>query len=410
MKALRKLGKGAESVQLCEVEKPIPGPNDLLVKVMAAGICGTDLHILAEEYSHSVPVTLGHEYTGVVEQVGSGVTDFQVGDQVISVSIAYSCGTCHYCRKGDPVHCTQKASIGVNVDGAMAEYMVIPADSAMKVPEQYKGSDILALSEPIACCIRAVLEESEIYAGDVAVVSGPGIIGLLCVQLARLRGARVILSGTKADRERLELAKSLGAEWVCDNADDLEALLARETAYGPDVWIECSGPFRREGELRRAAHLPPASACQKSPPARRFVARTAPAGPFRSATAAHLFCLPSHGDGIDPTKWDPVLSLTRQAAGEGTGSLDVSAPQSGGGGYRTRSSRSLGVVLQRLLDGLLGQDRAVQLVGWQSFQRFRNRLVGQSHGLRDRFSLDELGGHGAGSDGAGTAERLELDV
>lgn len=89
MKALRKLGKGAESVQLCEVEKPIPGPNDLLVKVMAAGICGTDLHILAEEYSHSVPVTLGHEYTGVVEQVGSGVTDFQVGDQVISVSIAY---------------------------------------------------------------------------------------------------------------------------------------------------------------------------------------------------------------------------------------------------------------------------------------------------------------------------------
>ena len=187
MKALRKLGKGAESVQLCEVEKPIPGPNDLLVKVMAAGICGTDLHILAEEYSHSVPVTLGHEYTGVVEQVGSGVTDFQVGDQVISVSIAYSCGTCHYCRKGDPVHCTQKASIGVNVDGAMAEYMVIPADSAMKVPEQYKGSDILALSEPIACCIRAVLEESEIY------------------------------------------------------ADDLAALLARETAYGPDVWIECSG-------------------------------------------------------------------------------------------------------------------------------------------------------------------------
>ena len=181
MKALRKLGKGAESVQLCEVEKPIPGPNDLLVKVMAAGICGTDLHILAEEYSHSVPVTLGHEYTGVVEQVGSGVTDFQVGDQVISVSIAYSCGTCHYCRKGDPVHCTQKASIGVNVDGAMAEYMVIPADSAMKVPEQYKGSDILALSEPIACCIRAVLEKSEIHAGDVAVVSGPGIIGLLCV-------------------------------------------------------------------------------------------------------------------------------------------------------------------------------------------------------------------------------------
>ena len=75
MKALRKLGKGAESVQLCEVEKPIPGPNDLLVKVMAAGICGTDLHILAEEYSHSVPVTLGHEYTGVVEQVGSGVTE-----------------------------------------------------------------------------------------------------------------------------------------------------------------------------------------------------------------------------------------------------------------------------------------------------------------------------------------------
>lgn len=241
MKALRKLGKGAESVRLCEVEKPVPGPADLLVKVMAAGICGTDLHILAEEYSHSVPVTLGHEYTGVVEQVGRDVTDFAVGDQVISVSIAYSCGKCHYCRKGDPVHCTQKASIGVNVDGAMADYVIIPADTAMKVPEKMVGSDLLALSEPIACCIRAVLEKSEIHAGDVAVVSGPGIIGLLCVQLAKLRGARVVLSGTKADKERLELARELGADWVCDNGDDLEALLARETAYGPDVWIECSG-------------------------------------------------------------------------------------------------------------------------------------------------------------------------
>lgn len=241
MKALRKLGKGAESVQLCEVERPVPGPGDLLVKVMAAGICGTDLHILAEEYSHSVPVTLGHEYTGVVEQVGSDVTDFAVGDQVISVSIAYSCGKCHYCRKGDPVHCTQKASIGVNVDGAMAEYVRIPADTAMKVPEKMKGSDILALSEPIACCIRAVLEKSEIHAGDVAVVSGPGIIGLLCAQLAKLRGARVILSGTKADRARLDLAKELGTDWVCDNGAELEALLAKETPYGADVWIECSG-------------------------------------------------------------------------------------------------------------------------------------------------------------------------
>ena len=241
MKALRKLGQGASTVKLCEMEKPVPGPTDLLVKVMAAGICGTDLHILAEEYAHSVPVTLGHEYTGVVEQVGGEVKDFAAGDQVISVSIAYSCGKCHYCRKGDRVHCTEKASIGVNVDGAMAEYVLIPADTAMKVPQRLVGSDILALSEPLACCIRAVLEESEIRAGDVAVVSGPGIIGLLCMQLARLRGARVIMSGTKADLERLELAKRLGAEWTSSSAQELEEILGRETQYGPDVWIECSG-------------------------------------------------------------------------------------------------------------------------------------------------------------------------
>lgn len=179
MKALMKFGRGREGIALQDIEKPVPRADELLVKIMAAGICGTDIHIMQEEYDHSVPVVLGHEFTGIVESFGADVTGFEVGDQIISRSIARTCGKCRYCESGATVHCTEKRSIGVNINGAMAEYMVIPAAVSMKIPRNVEGKDFMALSEPLACCIRAVLEMSKIKCGDVAVITGPGVIGLL---------------------------------------------------------------------------------------------------------------------------------------------------------------------------------------------------------------------------------------
>lgn len=251
MQAVRKLGRGADSVQLCELPRPVPKSDEMLVKIMAVGICGTDIHIIDEEYQHTVPITLGHEFTGTIVDMGSDVQGFALGQQIIVNNIARSCGTCHYCRKGDAVHCSSKASIGVNLDGGMAEYAIVPADVAIPVPANMKGSDILAICEPLSCCIRAVLEMSTVKAGDVVVISGPGVIGLLCAQLAKLCGATTILSGTPVDAERLALGKKLGADIVVDSGAALESALATHTTYGPDVWIECSGAAPALGDALR---------------------------------------------------------------------------------------------------------------------------------------------------------------
>lgn len=251
MKALvkKEVGKGWDGLELMDIPKPVPKKNELLIKIMATGICGTDLHIMEDGYPHSVPVALGHEFTGVVEEVGEETSGFKPGDQVI-VNNIIGCGHCHYCKKGDYVFCTEKKSIGINLNGGMAEYVVAPFDHAMLVPPAMQGKDIPALSEPIACCVRAVLEQTEILPGDKVLITGPGFMGLMCSQLAKLRGATVIISGTPADKARMELAKKQGADYVADNFDDLKKIVEEVTDNGVDVVLECSGsPYAIPGAL-----------------------------------------------------------------------------------------------------------------------------------------------------------------
>lgn len=242
MKALmkKKVGEGMGGLEYCDIPKPIPKENELLVKVMATGICGTDIHIMEDAYPHTVPVVLGHEFTGVVEEMGSDTKGFVVGDQVIVHNII-GCGNCHYCKKGDYVFCEEKQSIGVNLNGGMAEYVVVPYDHAMLVPAAMVGKDSPALSEPIACCVRGVLEKTNIKPGDTVLVTGPGVIGLVCAQLAKLCGAFVIVSGTPVDEKRLELAKKQGADEVADSPEKLKEIVDKYTENGVDVVLECSG-------------------------------------------------------------------------------------------------------------------------------------------------------------------------
>lgn len=259
MKALVKTGKGRESVRLLDIPVPEPGDDEVLIKVMACGICGTDEHIMNDAYLHTIPVTLGHEFTGTVTKAGKGVKNLKAGDQVVALSAQRSCGSCKYCRIGDYVHCTEKQSIGINLGGGMAEYIVTTADRTFKVPDNFKGKDILAITEPLACCVRAVLEKSTVHAGDVVLVAGPGVIGLLCMQLAKLCGAFVIVTGTPVDQGRLALAKDLGADVVNDDPSAVFDIVKQYAPYGADHVIECSGAapslrtalacVRKEGSL-----------------------------------------------------------------------------------------------------------------------------------------------------------------
>ncbi len=242
MKALRKLHPGPDGVRLCDIPVPPVGEGELRVKVAYAGICGTDMHIIGDEYDAALPVTMGHEYSGLVDAVGPGVTGFREGDPVISMTVASACGTCRCCRQGNELKCPERKSIGSGLDGAMAEYIVVRADRAFHIPEGV-SLKTAALSEPVGCCVRSVVEVSAIRAGDYVYVSGPGIMGQLTAQLARLSGAHVTVGGAAGDGERLALAKRLGAGATVDVSQCDLAERAREITHGEgfDVVYECAG-------------------------------------------------------------------------------------------------------------------------------------------------------------------------
>jgi len=241
MKALVKFAEGREGIEIREMDVPAPKEDELLVKIMAAGVCGTDIHIMKDEFSYWPPVIMGHEYTGIVEDMGSGVEDFQKGDQIISLTAAATCGKCQYCRLGLIMLCNDRRSIGSGINGAMAEYMALPSELAFKLPDNVAGDDVMAISEPLACVIRAVVEQSRVKAGDVVLVSGPGTIGQLTMLVAKMQGAYVIVSGIAQDEERLKLAKELGADAIASNPEDLKKIIDDMTVAGVDVAYECAG-------------------------------------------------------------------------------------------------------------------------------------------------------------------------
>ena len=242
MKALRKLHPGPGGVALCEVPVPVPAADEIRVRVSYVGICGTDMHIIGDEYPAELPVTMGHEYSGVVDAAGAEVTAFQPGDRMISMTVGYACGQCKSCREGLELKCAQRRSIGSGMDGAMAEYVTVKADRAFRIPEGVSLEEA-ALSEPVSCCTRSVLEVSKVRAGDYVYVSGPGIMGQLAAQLAKIAGAHVTVGGTAMDGGRLALAKELGADLAVDVTKEDVKELGRRLSGGEgfDVAYECAG-------------------------------------------------------------------------------------------------------------------------------------------------------------------------
>jgi L-iditol 2-dehydrogenase len=228
----------AETMRLEQVNGPEVGPGDVLVRVEAAGICGSDRHMFRGEYPTALPVTLGHEFCGVVEAVGAEARRVKVGD-LVTADPNIACGHCPACRSGRVNLCHNLQAIGVTRDGGFAQWVAIPEPQAHVLPAGL-DPELGAFSEPLACCLHG-LDVARIKPGDTVAVLGGGIIGLLMVQLARLAGAaQVVLLTRQAPRR--EMALVVGATVAIDPAAGDAADAVREvTGGGADVVLECAG-------------------------------------------------------------------------------------------------------------------------------------------------------------------------
>lgn len=232
---------GTRDLRIQDVKLRKLNSDEILLKVHACGVCGTDVHIYeGAEGSATVfpPVILGHEFSGKVCEIGDDVTNIKIGDRVCVDPNIY-CGKCHYCRDGQAHLCEQLTAIGVTVDGGFAEYCIVPEKQAYKLPENVAYEEG-ALSEPIACCLHGI-DQSEISPGDAVLIIGGGTIGLIMLQLAKIAGAaKVLLSEPMKDKR--DLALTLGADIVIDPVHEhFEEAIKSHTNSGVDIAIECVG-------------------------------------------------------------------------------------------------------------------------------------------------------------------------
>ena len=244
MKALVKYDAGPGNMEIRDVPVPIPGPGEVRIKIAEAGICGSDLHIYHSDIAIPIkpPVVVGHEFSGVVDALGEGVTACKPGDRVVSETAYSYCGKCELCRSGWYNLCPERRTLGYWYNGVFADYTVVPEGRVHLIPDAVSFASA-AMTEPLACVTHAIGDLCRLTPQDVALVTGPGSIGIMAAQTAKAYGAAVVLSGAGADSERLSLARSLGIDRTVNiEEEDLGSVLDGLTVgAGPDVVLECSG-------------------------------------------------------------------------------------------------------------------------------------------------------------------------
>ena len=243
MKALLKFAEGKGNVGLKDVPEPTPEEGEAVIRVQVAGVCGTDVHIYYDRFSNTPPLILGHEFSGIIEDLGPGVKAFQIGDRVVSENNPFACGICRICSLGYPNLCPQKKAMGIHSDGCFADYVKLPANLLHRIPDDISFEQA-ALSEPLAVSVHAVSERCGIETDDTVVVFGSGAIGLLAAQVARAEGAgRVLLVGTPEDEKiRFPCARKLRIDTLNIKNQDLRKRVMNLTeGVGADVVVEASG-------------------------------------------------------------------------------------------------------------------------------------------------------------------------
>ncbi len=224
-------------IEVLDIDPPVCGDDDVVIAVASCGVCGTDRAIFRGEYAVDTPMILGHEFSGTVVDVGANVRRFVPGDRVV-VDPNVVDDDCFYCQRGESHLCSGLDAVGVGRPGGFAELCAVPERYVYAVPDALSLADA-ALVEPLACCVRGI-DQADVSAGDVVVISGAGPIGCLLVQLARLSGAAIIIVAEPAT-SRHEAARLAGADVVCESADVSSFLRSIRGDVGADVVIEASG-------------------------------------------------------------------------------------------------------------------------------------------------------------------------
>lgn len=222
MKAVVKQKKGDGFVDLLDVEEPIAASGEYLVRVDSAGICGSDLNILHDRFpNYNVPVIMGHEFAGMIET--GPAEGLQKGERVACETHAYVCNECEYCKSGLYNLCLKRKGFGYGVDGAFTKYVRVRKALVHALPDEISTEEGAVL-EPLAGVVNALTKNSRVLPGDSVVVLGPGPIGLLCLQVAKLLGGSVTVVGTEHSATRLRLAEKLGAQTMTDRtlSEELE--------------------------------------------------------------------------------------------------------------------------------------------------------------------------------------------
>jgi L-iditol 2-dehydrogenase len=249
MKSLVKTDHGFGNLEIQDKPEPEAGKDQVKIEVKYAGVCGSDVHTYEGHYKVGVPVTLGHEFSGVVVDAGEGVTEFKPGDRVTSETTFYICGECEYCQTKDYNLCPYRKGLGTQQDGGFAKYLVARKDSVHHLPENVDFKSA-SMTEPLACTHHAAAK-TEINEGDLAIVIGPGPIGLFMAQVAKSHGAKVIITGLSNDKLRLDKALELGIDYAVNTQEeDIKQVVNDLTnGYGADIVFECSGavPAARQG-------------------------------------------------------------------------------------------------------------------------------------------------------------------
>ncbi|MFZ7133925.1 MAG: zinc-binding dehydrogenase [Eubacteriales bacterium] len=243
MRAVIKTAKGYDQMELVEIDEPTATKNLVKIKVAYSGICGTDLHAFSGSYSSTMtPVILGHEFSGIVTEIGPDVKKVRVGDRVTSETTFTTCGQCIYCQTKDYNLCSNRQGLGTQVNGSMSQWILSREESVHILPDNVSLLSAV-LTEPLACGVHACIEKADIKAGNTICVFGAGAIGLLLSQVAKAKGATVILAGISTDAERFKIGKKIGVDCTIDQMQQNinEKVGSMTKGIGVDMVFECSG-------------------------------------------------------------------------------------------------------------------------------------------------------------------------
>lgn len=309
MRALMKTAEGPGNLELREVPVPQIDADEVLIRVRACGICGSDLKIQDDQHPYTPPVVVGHEFAGEIVEVGAGVTGWHVGDRIVSEQHVGACGRCRQCLTGDAFACSSKRSPGYFTDGAFAEFIKIPAWLLHRIPDKLSYVEA-AFSEPSAVAAHGMLDRTGIAPEDVVLILGCGPIGLVAAKMAQAAGAsKVIITGIDRDETaRLLKARELGIDHVVNVMQtDLTELVNDLTGgEGADVAIELSGALPAISQAFQLARRLGRVGIIGQPPADEIEI------PYRQAMFRALTVSFSYSSKY--TSWERVLSLFERGA------------------------------------------------------------------------------------------------